>query len=146
MQFISLGRDQDGNTEHIAQLAKAGAIGIAHHGEVTDVLFKQGELDSIQDYLQKVRDAGLLVGVSTHMPAVIDYIDSRGWDIDFYMTCVYERHRTKEELKSMLGYVPLPQGEVYLEEDHSPAASRKGVRNPPHQPSSDTASELYRRA
>ena len=33
------------------------------------------------------------------------------------MTCVYERHRSKEELKAMLGYMPLPQGEVYLEED-----------------------------
>ena len=117
LQFISLGHSDAGNTEHIAQLAKAGAIGISHHGEVTDMLFKQGELDSIQHYLQLVRDAGLLAGVSTHMPAVVDYIDSRGWDVDFYMTCVYERHRSKEELKEMLGYVPLPQGEVYLEED-----------------------------
>ena len=79
MLFISLGHDNTGNSEHIAQLAKAGAIGIAHHGEVTDMLFKQGKLDNIQDYLHKVRDAGLLVGVSTHMPAVVDYIDSQGW-------------------------------------------------------------------
>ena len=64
-----------------------------------------------------VRDAGLLVGVSTHIPDVVDYVESKDWDVDFYMTCVYERHRTREELKALLGYVPVPVREVYLEED-----------------------------
>ena len=56
-------------------------------------------------------------GISTHMPDVVDYIESKGWDVDFYMTCVYERHRTREELKALLGHIPLPVREVYLEED-----------------------------
>ena len=66
------------------------------------------------DYLKRVRDAGLLVGVSTHMPAVVDAIESKGWDIDYYMTCVYERHRSKEDLERLLGQAPIPVGEVYL--------------------------------
>ena len=69
---------------------------------------------TMHDYLKRVRDAGLLVGVSTHMPAVVDAIESKGWDIDYYMTCVYERHRSKEELERLLGQVPFPVGEVYL--------------------------------
>ena len=51
------------------------------------------------------------------MPAVLDAIESEGWDVDFYMTCVYERHRTRAELKELLGCVPVPIREVYLEED-----------------------------
>jgi hypothetical protein len=51
------------------------------------------------------------------MPAVVDAIESKGWDLDYYMTCVYERHRSAEDLKKLLGYVPIPVGEVYLEED-----------------------------
>jgi hypothetical protein len=33
------------------------------------------------------------------------------------MTCVYERHRSAEDLKKLLGYVPIPVSEVYLTED-----------------------------
>lgn len=105
------------NPADIAELARAGAIGIAHHGERTDGLFKAGQLDKIHDYLKRVRDAGLMVGVSTHMPAVVETVESKGWDVDFYMTCVYERHRSAAALEKLLGQVPLPVGEVYLQQD-----------------------------
>ena len=98
-------------------MAKAGAIGIAHHGEATDHLFKSGQIDKVADFLKRVKDAGLMAGVSTHMPAVVDTIESKGWELDYYMTCVYQRHRTKEELEKLLGQAPLPIGEVYLSQD-----------------------------
>ncbi len=106
-----------GDGSDIRPLAAAGCIGIAHHGEVTDRLFKQGKIDRAHDYLKRVRDAGLLVGVSTHMPAVVDTIESKGWDVDYYMTCVYERHRSAEDLEKLLGQAPIPVGEVYLPKD-----------------------------
>ncbi|MCS7304390.1 MAG: hypothetical protein NZ602_04705 [Thermoguttaceae bacterium] len=106
-----------GDAESIRSLKEAGCIAIAHHGERTDQLFKAGRLDQVREYLKKVRDAGLLVGVSTHMPAVVEEIESRGWDLDYYMTCVYERHRSKEELEKLLGQAPIPVGEVYLPMD-----------------------------
>jgi hypothetical protein len=123
MHFITI---DAGNRDSIAKLAAAGCIAIAHHGEVTDKRFKTGELDKIHDYLKQVRDAGLLVGVSTHMPAVVDAVESKGWDIDYYMTCVYQRHRTQQELEAMLGEAPLPVGEVYLQKD--PARMYEAVR------------------
>ena len=101
----------------IKTLVDAGCIGIAHHGEVTDQLFKQGKIDEVNDYLKKVRDAGVLVGISTHMPAVVDTVESKGWDLDYYMTCVYERHRSAEDLEKLLGQAPIPVGEVYLPND-----------------------------
>ena len=106
-----------GDGSDIRPLAAAGSIGIAHHGEVTDRLYKQGEIDRAHDYLKRVRDSGLLVGVSTHMSAVVDTIESKGWDVDYYMTCVYERHRSAEELEKLLGQAPIPVGEVYLPKD-----------------------------
>ncbi len=111
MHYLSL---DAGDAASIQALAGGGCIGIAHHGEVTDRLFKKGALDEVGDYLKRVRDAGLLVGVSTHMPAVVDAIESKGWDLDYYMTCVYERHRTAAELEKQLGQAPIPVGEVYL--------------------------------
>jgi hypothetical protein len=123
MQIISLGRDP----KDLPALAQAGCLGVAHHGEVTDQLFKAGKLDEIHDFLKQVRDAGMWAGVSTHIPAVVDAIESKGWDLDYYMTCVYERHRSAEELKKLLGYVPLPVREVYLEED--PPRMYQAMRN-----------------
>lgn len=114
MHFLAI---DSGGPESIEKLAKGGCIGIAHHGETTDHRFKSGQLDKINDYLKRVRDAGMLVGVSTHMPAVVDAIESKGWDLDYYMTCVYERHRSAEDLEKLLGQAPIPVGEVYLPND-----------------------------
>ncbi len=117
LQFISLAHEDPQDPGVIGRLAAAGAIGIAHHGEVTDELFKAGRMAPLRDFLARVHDAGALAGVSTHMPAVVEAVESRGWEVDFYMACVYERHRTRDELKALLGYVPIPVPEVYLEED-----------------------------
>ncbi len=113
MHYLSLGCEP----ADIQELAGAGAIGIAHHGEYTDRLFKTGQLDTIHDYLKRVRDAGLMVGVSTHMPAVIEAVEEKGWDVDFYMACIYERHRSAADLEKLLGQAPIPVGEVYLPKD-----------------------------
>jgi len=117
MEYISLGHAEPDYPATIERAARMGFLGIAHHGEVTDQLFKAGKIEQAREYLKRVRDAGICVGLSTHMPAVVAYVEEKGWDIDFYMTCVYERHRTREELKKLLGYVPIPVREVYLEED-----------------------------
>jgi hypothetical protein len=114
MHFISIEAEGSHNIE---TLREAGCIGIAHHGEVTDRLFKSGRIDQVNEYLKKVRDSGLQVGVSTHMPDVVDTIESKGWDLDYYMTCIYERHRTAAELEKLLGQAPIPVGEVYLPND-----------------------------
>jgi hypothetical protein len=114
MHYLSLTGD---DPACIKTLADAGCIGIAHHGEVTDRLFRTGRLEEAQDYLKRIRDSGLLVGVATHMPRVVEAVESNGWDVDFYMTCVYERHRTAAELEQLLGHVPIHPGEVYLSDD-----------------------------
>jgi hypothetical protein len=117
MRFISLAHDQGDSKPDLADLAQRGTVAVAFHGEVTDRLFKEGRIDEAAEFLSKIRNAGMLAGVSTHMPDVVDYIESKNWQPDFYMTCVYERHRTRKELKGLLGRVPMPLNEVYLEED-----------------------------
>jgi hypothetical protein len=114
MHYIAI---DAGGPESIETLKRGGCIAIAHHGETTDSMFKNGEIDKMQDYLKRVRDAGLVVGVSTHMPDVVDTVESKGWDVDYYMTCVYERHRSAEALEALLGQAPIPVGEVYLPND-----------------------------
>jgi hypothetical protein len=115
MHFLSI--EHAKSKAPLEDLARGGCIGVAHHGEVTDRLFKTGGFDAVGDYLKRVKDAGMLAGISTHMPAVVDAAESKGWEIDYYMTCVYERHRSAEDLQKLLGHVPVPVGEVYLTSD-----------------------------
>ncbi|HHE70696.1 MAG TPA: hypothetical protein ENL34_00250 [Chloroflexi bacterium] len=117
MQYISLARESPDDPQMLQRLAAAGSIGIAHHGEFTDIFWREGKLEKVREYCKRIRDTGALVGVSTHIPEVVDAIESQGWDVDFYMCCVYERHRTREQLHALLGDVPLPPREVYLEGD-----------------------------
>jgi hypothetical protein len=117
MHYISLARHDPDQPDLLDRLVSAGTIGIAHHGEVTDWLWKNDQIEEVREYCKAIRETGSMVGISTHIPAVVDHIVSEGWDVDFFMCCVYERHRTPEELGALLGDVPIPLGEVYLEGD-----------------------------
>ena len=92
-------------------LRDTGPIAIVHHGGVTDTLFRQGKSDQVHDFVKRVRDAGLLAGVSAHNPACIKRIADEGWQVDFFMTCFYYLTRTSEEVAKM------PPGDAMLKAD-----------------------------
>lgn len=107
----SLGED----AARMQELRALEPLGIVHHGGRTDARFARGEMAVVEEFLKRVRDLGVMAGLSTHNPAVIDYVEGRGWNVDFYMTCFYRVTRSLAEVRQMLGEAPL--GEVYLEKD-----------------------------
>ena len=44
--------------------------------------------------MKTARDAGVAVGVGSHTPEVVEYIEENGWDVDFYMTGFYNVYKT----------------------------------------------------
>jgi hypothetical protein len=108
----------------IKELAKLGVMGIVHHGEKSDIALREGKMDPIHDFLKATKDEGLMAGISMHNPAVIDFVEGKGWDADFYMTCVYRRSRTPEEQRKEFNEANV--GEPYFEGD--PARMCKMVR------------------
>ena len=56
-----------------------------------------------------------MAGVSSHNPANIAHIEEKGWENEFFMTCLYQVSRPAEEIRKKLGTVPL--GEPFLESD-----------------------------
>jgi hypothetical protein len=88
---------------NLREMAGEGPIGIYHHGSLTDRLWDAGKIDDARDNLKRIRDAGTRVGLGTHIPQVVDYVESKGWDVDFYMTCVYNLSRTKQEAGRLAG-------------------------------------------
>jgi hypothetical protein len=116
MHWLLLGHgEMIKNPSLIKEAAKLGPIGIAHHGGVTDERFRNGEMDKVKDFYRMVQDAGIPGGISTHNPAVMDFVEGGGWDNDYYMTCMYRQTRTPEDFRQQFGEAPV--GETFFEKD-----------------------------
>ena len=102
--------------QNIRILAAAGAIGIYHHGTQTDRFWQAGEIDRVEDYIKCIRDSGVQVGLGTHIPEVIEHAEEQGWDVDFYMACLYNLSRAPRESALVSGMHSFEQ-EQYLPED-----------------------------
>ncbi len=88
---------------HIRELASLKPAGIYHHGAQTDKFWAAGKIEQAREMCKVMRDAGVQVGLGTHIPEVIDHVESKAWDVDFYMTCVYNLSRPKEEQEKLAG-------------------------------------------
>ena len=104
--------------QNICVLAAAGATGIYHHGTQTDRFWREGEIDKVHDYLKCMRDAGVQVGLGTHVPEVIAYAEEHDWDVDFYMACLYNLSRAPRQSALVSGVHAFAQ-EEYLDEDRA---------------------------
>lgn len=99
----------------LPSVVKRNPIGIGHHGNRTDERFREGKMNLVRDFINAVHDAGAPAGVSCHNPAVVEYIEERGWPVDYYMTCMYRVSRTVEESRKEFGEASL--GEAFMERD-----------------------------
>jgi hypothetical protein len=117
MNWLCLGKpDWDQKPERIHDAARRKPIGIAPHGALSERLHRQGKLTVLTDLLKRIRDQGVLVGLSGHNPALIELAEEKGWDIDYYMCCLYYLTRPRAEYEKLLGK-DLPLGEIYLPSD-----------------------------
>ncbi|WP_162601533.1 hypothetical protein [Occallatibacter savannae] len=93
-------------------------LAVHRQGEVVDVAFREGKMNAVREWCKRVRDLGVMVGVGTHKPEVIALVEEQGWDVDFYAGCVYNRTRTVDEWKKVLGGEDLEMPrEIYLRSD-----------------------------
>jgi hypothetical protein len=117
MQWLCLGKpDWDQQPDRIDDAAKRKPIGIAPHGALAERLHRQNKLDVLTGLLKRIRDQGVLVGLSAHNPALIELCEEKGWDVDYYMCCLYYLTRPRDEWVQLLG-AHLPLGEIYLPSD-----------------------------
>jgi len=82
-------------------------IAIVHHGGVTDSYWKNGKFQVVHDFVKEVKDAGVLAGVSCHLPEVIDRITEENWDNDLFMACCYVMSRSAADWQKILGFKPI---------------------------------------
>jgi hypothetical protein len=82
---------------NIRVIAATGAEGIYLHGTKVNNWWLDGQIDKAEDYLKCMRDCGVQVGIGSHIPEVFDYVEEKGWDVDFYMACFYNLQKQKRE-------------------------------------------------
>ncbi|MHC4297119.1 MAG: hypothetical protein ACYS7Y_07450 [Planctomycetota bacterium] len=66
MNFICLHSGGQGKMPVCEVVNQTGSIAIVHHGGVTDKLFREGKSGQVRDFVKRVKDAGVLAGVSAH--------------------------------------------------------------------------------
>jgi hypothetical protein len=117
MHWLCLGKpDWDEHPDRIDDAARRKPIGIAPHGHLAERLHRQDKLHVLTTLLKRIRDQGVLVGLSAHNPALIELAEEKQWDVDYYMCCLYYLSRPRSEYQKLLGK-DLPLGEIYLPSD-----------------------------
>ncbi len=102
--------------DRVFEDAKHNPLGMAPHGGgVGQRCLRENRLALLQDILKRIRDTGALVGLSVHDPKLVHIAEDEGWDIDYYMTALYNLHGGTEKFRKKFGYDPL--GEIYARED-----------------------------
>ncbi|MGD0912876.1 MAG: hypothetical protein ABR928_13335 [Terracidiphilus sp.] len=102
-------------------------LALQRRGEEIDKAFQTGTMAEEKEWCKRARDLGVLVGVGTHKPEVIELVEEQGWDIDFFSGCVYNRTRTEAEWKQALnGEIMEMPHDIYMQSD--PARMYKAIR------------------
>ena len=102
--------------DQIFEDTKHNPLGMAPHGGgVGQRCLRENKLDHLQDILKRIRDTGNLVGLSVHDPKLVHIAEDEDWDIDYYMTALYNLHGGTQKFTEKFGYAPL--GEIYARED-----------------------------
>jgi hypothetical protein len=119
IQWLCLSPGQWYDEPHrVEEAARHQPIGIAPHGgAIGDRCLRENSLPVLKDLLKRIRDTGILVGLSVHDPRLLQIAEDEGWDVDYYMTALYDLRGGREEFERKFGYAPL--GEIYLRE-HRP--------------------------
>lgn len=104
------------NPDKVFEDVKHNPIGMAPHGGgVGQRCLREGKFDLLQDILKRIRDTGKLVGLSVHDPKLLHIAEDEDWDIDYYMTALYNLSGGSQKFVEKFGYAPL--GEIYARED-----------------------------
>jgi len=89
IQWFAQTAPEEDQIRNISKAKSFGASAVYLHGGNIDTLFEKGEHDEVRRHLDYIREVGLVAGCASHIPPNILEIEKRGWEPDFYMSCLY---------------------------------------------------------
>ena len=105
------GKDLSTFDEELEEMMHYSPSAICIHGELSDALYLNGQLELLECLLTKMRRYGLPVGICSHFPEVLAYAEEKHLRPDYYMASVYNLFlpdRSKDKN---------PEGERFEESD-----------------------------
>ena len=115
----------DGTIKCAQAAAEFKPIGIAFHGGATDILYRAGKIDQLKTYIDRVHDMGILAGISTHNPKILETLHAKGFANDFYMAGLHYLTRQPEDWMRDIGTLPLGDGFIASDPPKMAEAIRK---------------------
>ncbi len=100
LQWIAQTAPECDWAKNIGQIREFGASAAYLHGGVLDDAFARGDYDSQRRIFDRIREAGLPVGVAAHDPDNLRKVRDLGWKPDFYMVCLYNIPGYKGQLSA----------------------------------------------
>jgi hypothetical protein len=87
---LNVNDSQDARNEAKATIKQSADRGtkicLIHHSSAESLVNKNLQIiDRIDDYTTMIRDAGMIPGLSAHMPELITYSDNNGYDVETYI-------------------------------------------------------------
>ena len=77
-------REAEKVIKHSAEIGSTFCL--VHHASCEQLINKNlRQMPRLPDYLSMIRDAGMLPGLSAHMPECITYSDANGYDVETYI-------------------------------------------------------------
>jgi hypothetical protein len=81
---VAARKSVEGIFKYSAQIGSTFCL--IHHSCCEQLVNKNKRtIERLPDYLAMIRDAGLLPGLSAHMPEIIQYSDAQGYDVETYI-------------------------------------------------------------
>jgi hypothetical protein len=120
LQFISqTATEMSDIRANMKQAVKFGAFAVYHHGTETGNYWREGRIEEVREIMKTARDLGAAVGVGAHIPEVIDYIEEKDWDIDFYMASFYNVYKGMKERRQSYIITGVHREDIFEDEDRT---------------------------
>ena len=88
--IINVSDSPEARREAEDEIKKSARIGsvfcLLHHSSAEQLVNKNlGLINRLDDYTKMIRNAGLIPGLSAHMPEIVVYSDKNGYDVETYI-------------------------------------------------------------
>ena len=115
---------------NIRQMMAYDPVAIYHQGGTFDLLVEEEKFEEIHRRLGLIRAAGVAAGFGTHEPETVLLAEKEKWDVDFYVTCLYNARRTQRGQQS--GFITGKPKDFFFYPEDPPAMYRsiQAVKKP----------------
>jgi len=114
IQWVAQSAPESEVIRNVDAVVAYGAKAMYIHGGLIDSCFESGDFDDAKRQLDHIHEKGIPAGCASHNPQHILQLLEKGWDIDFFMICLYN-------LEGYRGKLSVSQDEKFIEADRAKA-------------------------